>query len=76
MTCIHGNMCPYGNSPREIFCTKNYKINDKFELADLFDKSNLYKDNKVLCDSYCEEYKHQNKEEYTYNDYLYYLEEH
>lgn len=70
MTCIHGNMCPYGNMPRELYCTKHTKIKTKEELCNLFDKMNLYENNKVLCESYCKDYAHQRKDYYTYNDYL------
>ena len=29
MTCKHGTLCPYGNIPNYILCSKNVVINDK-----------------------------------------------
>lgn len=72
IACKHGNFCPYGNFPREMYCLKNYKYNSKKELEYLFEKSINDKD-KVLCDSYCGNFENQTDAFYTYNDYLYYL---
>lgn len=71
MTCKHGSMCPFGDFARELHCTKDFKINDKSELIDLFTNDNFYENNKVLCDSYCDDYEPQNKDYFTYNDYRY-----
>ncbi len=73
MTCKHGNMCPFGNIPRELYCTKYLNIYDKLDLCEKFNKYNLYENNKTLCDSYCDSYESQNKDYYTYNDYIYLL---
>ena len=73
MTCRHGNMCPLGNEPRELYCTKKKKINNKNQLAELFNEDEINQDNKVYCDYYCDNYEEQNNSNYTYNDYLYYL---
>ena len=32
MTCRHGNMCPVGNKPGELFCTKDVSITQKSDL--------------------------------------------
>lgn len=71
MTCQHGNMCPYGNSPRELYCTKNIEVNDKYDLENIFNKDNFYENNRVLSDHYCEDYVSQSNDTYTYNDYKY-----
>lgn len=73
MTCRHGNMCPFGNEPRELYCTKNIKVNNKNQLAELFNENKINQDNKVYCDYYCNDYEKQDTNNYTYNDYLYYL---
>lgn len=70
MTCKHGNMCPFGNEPGELFCTKNININDKNDLMNLFDNEDFYNHNSVSSEFYCDKYTHQNTECYTYNDYL------
>lgn len=73
MTCRHGNMCPFGNEPRELYCTKNIKVNNKNQLAELFNENKINQDNKAYCDYYCNDYEEQDTNNYTYNDYLYYL---
>lgn len=73
MTCRHGNMCPFGNEPRELYCTKNTKVNSKKQLAQLFNEAKINQNNKVYCDYFCNEFEEQTEDIYTYNDYLYYL---
>ena len=73
MTCRHGNMCPFENEPRELYCTKNIKVNNKNQLAELFNENKINQDNKVYYDYYCDDYEEQDTNNYTYNDYLYYL---
>ena len=53
MTCRHGNMCPFGNEPRELYCTKNTKVNSKKQLAQLFNETKINQNNKVYCDYLC-----------------------
>ena len=57
MTCRHGNMCPFGNEPRELYCTKNIKVNNKNQLAELFNENKINQDNKAYCDYYCNDYE-------------------
>lgn len=75
LTCCHGNMCPFGNKPGEIFCTKDLVVSSKEDMCNLFgtesndviaNRSRNYADT-------CENYKHQSSDFYTYNDYLYEL---
>lgn len=73
MTCRYGNMCPFGNEPRELYCTKKIKLDNKNQLAELFNENKINQENKVYCDYYCSDYKEQNNSIYTYNDYLYFL---
>ena len=78
LTCRHGNMCPYGNMPGEIFCTKDCVITSKKDMCDLYTRELL--DNEKIKNrirsyfNFCEEYQHQSWEFYTYNDYLYELD--
>lgn len=77
MTCRHGNMCPYGNKPGELFCTSDLKINSKMDMCDLFnndsDVDEMTKRSRNYTDV-CENYQHQSKDFYTYNDYLYHFD--
>lgn len=76
MTCQHGNMCPYGNEPGELFCTKGLTVDSKEDMCNLFDNrenSKIFDRTKNVADS-CNEYTPQSNNCYTYNDYLYHLE--
>ena len=72
MTCKHGTLCPYGNIPNYILCSKNVVINDKCGVIDWLDKVNVesVKKSSFGC---CEQYDASNENDYTYNDYFYYL---
>ncbi len=74
MTCQHGNMCPFGNKPNELFCTKNIAVNNKTDVCDLFSNHDFFENAVSYCD-YCDNFAYQNENVYTYNDYLYYLSE-
>jgi len=77
MTCRHGNMCPYGNEPGKLFCTKDFIVNSKEDMCNLFanhEKSNIFDKAKNVVDS-CDDYITQSNDYYTYNDYLYYFDE-
>ncbi len=73
MTCRHGNMCPYGNKPNELFCTKDISVNSKIDMCDLFDKTDAYNERKVFSCGFCDEFAYQSETFYTYKDYLYQL---
>ena len=76
MTCRHGNMCPYGNEPGKLFCTKGLIVGSKEDMCNLFDdqeNSKIFDRIKSVADS-CNEYTPQSNDYYTYNDYLYRLE--
>jgi len=73
MTCRHGNMCPVGNTPNELFCTKDIEIKEK---SDLFFYTEDTEERLKRVRSYtdiCDKYQQQSFEYYTYNDYLHYL---
>ena len=72
MTCKHGTLCPYGNIPDYILCSKNAVINNKDDVIDWLDKADLEAIKKSSL-GLCEQYDASNENDYTYNDYLYYL---
>lgn len=72
MTCRHGTLCPYGNIPNRILCTKNAVIRNKDDVVNWLDKVDE-KDIKKSSFGCCEKYDASNENDYTYNDYLYYL---
>ncbi len=73
MTCRHGNMCPYGNKENQLFCTKDIRITSKEDMCNLFDQTDPFKDRAVVSVDFCEDFVHQSDDYYTYNDYLYQL---
>ena len=74
VACRYGNLCPVGNVPDEVFCTKDVQITYK---SDLFpyteDDDERSKRSKHFSDS-CEDFCPQEDGTYTYNDYLNFLE--
>ena len=73
MTCRHGNMCPYGNIPNQLFCTKQLLITGKEDICHLFDQSRPHSERAVSSLDYCGDFAPQSDDHYTYNDYLYQL---
>ena len=72
MTCKHGTLCPYGNIPDYILCSKDSVIDNKDDVIDWLDKVEVEDIKKSSLDL-CEQYDASNEKAYTYNDYLYYL---
>lgn len=76
LSCRHGNMCPVGNQPNELFCTKDVHIAQK---SDLFFYTEDYAEREKRSKKYtdvCANYQPQSEDCYTYTDYLYYLAQH
>ena len=73
MTCRHGNMCPYGNTENQLFCTKDIRITSKEDMCNLFDRTNPFEERSVASFDFCDAFVYQIDEYYTYNDYLYQL---
>ena len=71
MTCRYGNMCPFGTEPGHLFCTKNNKVDDDYQLMDLFDNDSFVEKQDVLSEYYCNDFIIQDMNHYTYNDYKY-----
>ena len=74
LTCRHGNMCPVGNAPGELFCTKDVIITQKSDLFFYTEDDTERTSRSRDCTNVCEKYEEQSKDYYTYNDYLYYFE--
>lgn len=75
LTCRHGNMCPFGNKPGEVFCTKDFVVSSKEDMCNLFgtESNDVIENRSRNYADTCENYKHQSADFYTYNDYLYEL---
>ena len=74
LTCRHGNMCPYGNGPDQLWCTKDIIINSKKDMCLLFEDDDC--DSRMVSPfGYCGCFSYQNNEDYTYNDFRYDLQE-
>ena len=73
VACRHGNQCPTGNAPDEVYCTKDVIVCDKMDAFHY-----TVEDNEASCrlrhfgDS-CDDFSPQEEEIYTYSTYLYYL---
>ncbi|MBR5948987.1 MAG: hypothetical protein IKZ82_10165 [Clostridia bacterium] len=69
LACRYGNMCPVGNAPNEVFCTKDVSISEKRDLWFYTEdeKERVQRSRKFT--DYCDDFKHQTCDFYTYNDY-------
>lgn len=69
INCRHGNMCPCGNFPFEVFCTKDVIIT---KASDLWSYTEVQEEALKRSREYtqvCEDYEKQSKKYYTYTDY-------
>ena len=73
MTCRHGNMCPYGNTENQLFCTKDIRITSKEDMCNLFDQTDPFEERSVASLDFCDDFVYQSDEYYIYNDYPYQL---
>ncbi len=70
INCRHGNMCPVGNAPYEVFCTKDVVINKP---QDLWNYTETHEETSKRSREYthvCENYIRQSKNFFTYTDYI------
>lgn len=72
LTCRHGTLCPYGNLPNYVLCSKAEKINSKDDVIEWLDRIDA-KDVEKSSLEFCEAFEVSNEKHYTYNDYLYFL---
>ena len=70
VTCQYGHFCPYGSDGDTVLCIFPEKISDKLDLIDLM-AEDRYHINKIP--SSCENFTPANKEFYSYNSFLDYL---
>ena len=73
LMCRHGNMCPFGNKPGEVFCTKDAIIKQKYDLDIYTTNENEYQKRSRFYTDLCDDFQMQSEEYYTYNDFLYWL---
>ena len=73
LTCRHGNMCPVGNAPGELFCTKDIIPKEKSDLYYYTEEESERKKRLRDYTDLCEDYKEQSEDFFTYNDFLYRL---
>ena len=73
LNCRHGNMCPFGNPPGEVFCTNGEIINSKDDMISYIDNNPEWYKNSRFYTDVCESFVEQTDDYYTYNDYLYWL---
>lgn len=73
LTCKHGNFCPFGNTPGEIFCMKDIQVTTKSNLF-FYTVDDRERTSRLRTSTYvCADYQMQTEEYFTYNDYLYYI---
>ena len=71
LTCRHGNLCPYGNRPNEVFCCKDVHLRHKPDVVRLCDEDTWEQRKKAYFDS-CDNWAKTAPECYTYNDFDFY----
>ena len=75
LNCRHGNMCPFGNPPGKVFCTNGAIIQSKDDMISYIDDNPEWYKNERFYTDVCESFIEQTDDYYTYNDYLYRLNE-
>lgn len=73
ISCKYGNLNLYGNIPNQVICSYSKNIHSKDELVSYLSTRN-YEDNEHNSTYACEHFDFVNKEHYSYNDFLYYVE--
>lgn len=70
-TCRFGNMCPFGNMPGMLSCTKDHSVRNKGDVVSLWDEGT--EPPEVSSFGFCDSFAFQDEGHYTYNDYFYCL---
>ena len=73
LNCRHGNMCPFGNPPGQVFCTNGSVINGKDGMISYIENNPEWYKNEHFYTDVCDNFVEQTDDYYTYNDYLYRL---
>ncbi len=73
VACRHGNLCPVGNYPNQVFCTSDVSINCKSDLYFYTENDSEQEKRSRQYTDYCDDFQKQEESVFTYSDYLYYL---
>ncbi len=73
VACRHGNMCPVGNGPDEVYCTKDVQITRKSDLYKYTEEPDEVRKRLRQYGDCCDDFRPQEETFYTYNDYYFYL---
>lgn len=73
LTCRHGNLCPFGNTPGEVFCTKDVIIQHRNDVMFYTENDAEREKRSRNCTDTCQDYQEQSEDYYTYNDYIFYV---
>lgn len=69
LSCRHGNLCPYGNQPNEVFCLRDTPVSGKMDVAALCDDHKAWEARKKGFFDCCDCWEESSDDFYTYNDY-------
>ena len=72
LTCRHGTLCPYGNIPNYILCSRSETIESKDDVIDWLYRTDVEPMKRSSFQS-CAHFAFADEKYYTYNDFLYYL---
>ena len=73
LTCKHGTLCPYGNIPNHVLCSRAETINSKDDVIDWLYRMDDIEPIKRSSFQSCEHFVFADEEHFTYNDFAYYL---
>ncbi len=73
VACRYGNLCPVGNAPNEVFCTRNEIITCKSDLFSYTEDENERRKRSRHFTDCCEGFCPQEEDFYTYSDSRSYL---
>lgn len=73
LTCRHGNLCPYGNAPKEVFCLKDVEVSGKMDVAALCDDPKAWESRKKSYFDCGDCWAETSDDFYTYNDFADFL---
>jgi len=73
VACRHGNMCPVGDLPDEVFCTKDVAITCRSDLYFYTEDEEERKRRLRHYTDFCDAFQPQKDDAFTYNDYRFYL---
>ena len=75
LSCRHGNLCPFGNEPNEVFCLIDAAPAGKMDVAALCDDHEAWSQRKKGFFDTCPNWAEPAEDVYTYNDFADFLKE-